>query len=126
MGLLSGLMGNASEIDVNKLKEEFQQILTDNENIENAYKLIRDLFVFTDSRLILVNKQGVTGKKVEYHSIPYKNIRHFSVESSGHFDLDAELKIWIAGINDPIEKKFNKKCNIYEVQKILAKNVLDI
>ncbi len=124
MGLLSGLMGNASEIDIKKLQEDFQQILTVDEQIKNAYKIIRDLFVFTNKRLILVNKQGVTGKKVEYHSIPYNSIRHFSIESSGYFDLDAEFKIWVAGIDAPIEKKFNKKCNIYEVQKTLADNVM--
>ena len=44
--------------------------------------------------MIIVDKQGVTGKKVEYKSIPYKSISRFSVETSGHFDLDAELKIW--------------------------------
>lgn len=79
--------------------------------------------VFTDKRLILVDKQGVTGKKVEYHSIPYKSITHFSVESAGHFDLDAELKIWISGTNEPISKEFKKDKNIYDVQRTLAKYV---
>jgi len=55
--------------------------------------LIRALFVFTNKRLILVDKQGLTGNKVEYHSLPYRIITHFSVETAGHFDLDAELKV---------------------------------
>ena len=60
--------------------------------VEHAYQLIRDYFVFTDKRFVLVDKQGVTGSKVEYHSIPYKGITHFSIETAGTFDLDASLK----------------------------------
>ena len=39
----------------------------------------------------------MTGNKVEYHSIPFKSITHFSIETAGTFELDAELKIWIVG-----------------------------
>lgn len=124
MGLLDGLMGNASEIEVSEIQEDFSQVLSGEERIEKAYRLIRDLFVFTNKRLILVDKQGLTGNKVEYHSLPYRNITHFSVETAGHFDLDAELKIWISGNPMPIQKQFNKNLNIYEVQSVLAGYVL--
>lgn len=125
MGLFDGMMGNASKIDVKEVQKEFDNILTASESVEKAYKLIRDMFIFTDKRLILMDKQGVTGKKVEYHSIPYKNITHFSIETSGHFDLDAELKIWISGNPEPVQKQFNKSLNIYEVQSVLAQYVLE-
>ncbi|WP_066369901.1 PH domain-containing protein [Neobacillus fumarioli] len=124
MGFLDGLMGNASEINVADIQREFAGILAPSEKIEKAYKLIRDLFIFTNKRLILVDKQGLTGKKVEYHSIPYRHITHFSIETAGHFDLDAELKIWIAGNPVPLQKQFNRNLNIYELQSILAEYVL--
>lgn len=124
MGLFDGLMGNASEVNIQEVEKELNNILSPSENIEKAYKLIRDMFIFTNKRLILVDKQGVTGKKVEYHSIPYKNITHFSIETSGHFDLDAELKIWISGTPNPVEKQFNKSLNIYELESVLAEYVL--
>jgi len=92
--------------------------------VEHAYQLIRDYFVFTDKRFVLVDKQGITGSKVEYHSIPYRSITHFSIETAGTFDLDAELKIWISGAAAPIQKQFNKKLSIYEVQSVLASYVL--
>lgn len=124
MGLFDGIMGNASEVNTDQVQKDFANILTSSENVEKAYKLIRDMFIFTDKKLILVDKQGVTGKKTEYHSIPYKNITHFSIETSGNFDLDAELKIWISGTQLPIEKQFNKSLNIYELQSVLAHYVL--
>jgi hypothetical protein len=124
MGLFDGMLGNASKIDASKIQQEFARILAPSERVEHAYQLIRDYFVFTDKRLVLVDKQGLTGSKVEYHSIPYKSITHFSVETGGTFDLDAELKIWISGTHEPLQKQFNKKLSIYEVQAVLASYVL--
>ena len=124
MGLLDGLLGNASKIDVARIQEEFGRILAPGERVEHAYQLIRDYFVFTDKRLVLVDKQGMTGSKVEYHSIPYRSITHFSIETSGTFDLDAELKIWVSGQATPFQKQFNKRLSIYEVQAVLAGYVL--
>lgn len=124
MGFFDGVIGNASEVSAAEIQREYAKILSSNERIEKAYKLIRDLFIFTNKRLILVDKQGLTGKKVEYHSIPYKSITHFSIETAGHLDLDAELKIWISGNALPLQKQFNKNLNIYELQSVLAEYVL--
>jgi len=124
MGLLDGVLGNASKIDAAKIQAEFSQILMPGETVQHAYQLIRDYFVFTDKRFVLVDKQGITGSKIEYHSIPYKSITHFSIETAGTFDMDAELKIWISGTASPVQKQFNKKLSIYEVQAVLASYVL--
>ena len=124
MGFLDGLIGNASEVKVEKIVEEYERLLAPSERIEKAYKLVRDVFIFTNKRLLLIDKQGVTAKKVEYHSIPYRSITHFSIETAGHFDLEAELKIWISGTSEPIEKTFNSSLNIYEIQTVLAEYVL--
>ncbi|NEW01785.1 PH domain-containing protein [Bacillus megaterium] len=125
MGILDGLLGNASEADIRGTEKDLQNILIANERVEQAYKVIRDLMVFTTKRLIIVDKQEVTGKKTDYHSIPYKTITHFSVETAGTFDLDAELNIWVSGSSAPISKEFRKDKSIYDVQKVLASYVLD-
>ena len=125
MGLFSSLMGNAGVANPAELAKEYANLLTENESIEIGFKLIRDVFIFTNKRLILVNKQGITGSKVEYLSVIYKSISRFSVETSGHFDLDAELKIWVSSEQVPsIVKKFNKQVNVYDLQKILAQHIL--
>ena len=120
MGLLDAMLGNASEIEPQKVEEEFARILAEGERVERAYKLVRDLMVFTNVRLVLVDKQGMTASKVEYHSIPYRSITHFSVETAGHFDLEAELKIWISSAAAPVTKQFGRGLSIYEVQAVLA------
>jgi hypothetical protein len=123
MGFLDGLMGNSSEVPASKLQQEYASLLVPGEQVVKGYTLIRDVFMFTDRRLILVDKQGITGKKVEYQSIPYRSIVRFSVETAGSFDLDAELKIWISSTAEPLARQFNKQVNVYEVQQLLASSV---
>jgi hypothetical protein len=92
MSWFDGVLGNASRVTDGEAQKEFSGILSPGEKVIASYKLVRDYVVFTELRLIMVDKQGITGKKVEYHSMPYKSISHFAVETAGTFDLDAELK----------------------------------
>ncbi len=73
-------------------------LLISGESVVGSYVAMRDRVVFTNKRIISVNVQGVTGKKVDFTSIPYSKIQTFSVETSGTFDLDAELEIWLSGL----------------------------
>ena len=123
MGLLGGLMGNASEVDGDKLQKELADVLVAGEGVDSAYKVLRDTFVFTNKRLILIDRQGLTGKKVEYLSVPYKSMVSFAVETAGTFDMDSELKIWISG-QGVLQKTFSKGSNIVKVQQSLAKFLL--
>lgn len=124
MGLLDGLLGNASESDAQSTQQELTNLLANGERVEKAYAVIRDLLVFTNKRLILVDKQGVTGKKVEYLSIPYRSVERFSMETTGHFDLESELKIWVRGQADPISKTFRDDNSIRDVNRALAEYAL--
>lgn len=125
MSLLDGLLGNATNVDQDAIKKELKDVLIPNEEVDLAFRLVRDLVVFTSHRLIVVDKKGVTGKKVDYKTFPYKSISRFSVETTGHFDLDAELKIWISGAVEPAQVlQFRKDNSITTIQKALATAIL--
>ncbi len=124
MGFLSGILGNAGVVEADKLQSDYKQLLGEGETIEVGFKVIRDTFIFTSKRLIIINIQGITGRKTEYLSIPYSKITKYSIETAGHLDLDAELKLWIGSEMEPFTKKFNKKVNIYDLQRVLSNHVL--
>ncbi|MFZ4569316.1 MAG: PH domain-containing protein [Bacteroidota bacterium] len=125
MGLFTALLGNAGAVSQDELNKQYSQLLCEGEEIELGFKIMRDMFIFTNKRLILVDKQGITGNKTEYKSVSYKSITRFSIETAGTFDLDAELKIWVSSEIEPsIRKQFNKSVNVYDVQKVLANHVL--
>jgi hypothetical protein len=124
MGLLNALLGNSTEVSTESVANEFAPILIEGETIVKSFKLIRDMFVFTNKRLILVDKQGLTGSKVDFMTIPYKSINYFSKRSASILDLDAEILIWIKGSETPIQKDFRKGENINDVYKTLSAFVL--
>jgi hypothetical protein len=124
MGLFSGILGHATEVNLDDVRQEFQPILVTGEELVAAYRLVRDLIVFTTKRLILVDKMGLSGNKVEYQSIPFNRIVRFSKESAGFLDHDAELRIWVHGQELPIKKEFRKDSNINAVYRLLGEAVL--
>ncbi|RYU80721.1 PH domain-containing protein [Hymenobacter persicinus] len=124
MGLLDALLGNASANDIQETQNDLNRLLAADERVEKAYAVFRDQIIFTTKRLILVDKQGLTGTKKEIMSVPYRSIERFSMETTGHFDLDAELKIWVRGQTEPISKTFRDNQSIHDIGKALAEHAL--
>ena len=118
--MITRLMGITGNVDVDKLAKDYAKLLAPEEAIHAGFQVVRDLIIFTSKRIIMIDVQGITGRKREYLSIPYSKITMFSIESSGHLDLEADLKIWVGSYLKPFEKKFNRKTNIYDVQRIMA------
>ena len=123
MGLMSAVTGNASEVKPEDVMDTIGPLLADGEQITKAYKMIRDFFVFTTSRVILVDVKGTTGKKKNFKSIPYKNIISWTIESAGLGFDDSELELNIIG-DEVIKKEFKKSINIADVQSALAEGIL--
>jgi hypothetical protein len=113
----------ATETSVDDVQRDYAPILIPGENVLVAFKTVRDLVFLTNYRLGLANVQGLTGRKVDVQSIPYKSIVRYSVETAGMFDLDADLKIWVSGSAAPIEVKIGRGSNTVGVQQILARGV---
>ena len=86
MGIFNTLVGNATNVDVDGVSDKLKDVLFEGEEIVYAFSYVRDMILFTTGRVIFIDKQGVTGKKKEFLSIPYKSISRFSIETSGHFD----------------------------------------
>lgn len=125
MGLLQKLALNAQQVDVSTVQQELAPLLIEGEIVEIAFKIIRDQIIFTNKRLITVDKQGLTAKKVDYRSVPYDRITQFSKESAGVIDLDAELKIWVSSMTDPLKFEFSKDAPINDVYALLSEKVLN-
>lgn len=70
------------------------ELLVAGEEALAAYKTIRDVAIITNKRFIIRDAQGLTGKKVEVYSIPFKNINMWSSENAGKIDLNSEIELW--------------------------------
>ncbi|PCK07351.1 MAG: cytoplasmic protein [Alteromonadaceae bacterium] len=103
--------------------EKVSDLLLDDEKIIDSYKSMRDGVVFTSKRVIAVNVQGITGSKKDFTSLPYKNIEAYSVETSGTFDLDSELEIYLSAVGK-VKFEFTGKTSILEISKVISEHLL--
>ena len=103
--------------------EDIKEMLVNGEEAVEAYKTFRDSVTFTTKRIIVRDSQGMTGKKVEIYSIPYKIIDIWSSENAkGMFDFNAEIELWTRTGNFKI--KLDKKIDIREIDMLIANAVL--
>lgn len=98
-------------------------MFVDGEKIISTYQAIRDGVVFTNKRIMVVNVQGITGKKKDCTSLPYSKIQSYSVETAGHLDLDSELELWFSGLGK-IKLEFVSRANVAEICKMISAHVL--
>lgn len=125
MGMLSALLGSASEANLDKVEKQIESIIVEGESIEQAYQLVRDMIVLTNKRIVVIDKQGVTGRKTEYLSIPYRSIVRYSIESAGTFDLDSDLKLWMSSTAEPMTFDFRKNSHVADIVKILTRHICE-
>lgn len=97
--------------------------LVEGEEILHTYQALRDGVVFTNKRILAVNVQGITGKKVDITSLPYSRIQAFSTETRGSLDLDSELDLWISGPGK-VHFEFAAGVEISEICKLISGYVL--
>lgn len=112
--------GSIFKLKVNDVyPESCRSLLIEGEEVIGHYKALRDSVVFTNKRIIAINVQGITGKKIDYSSLPYKNIVAFSVETAGSFDLDSEMELYFSGLGK-VKFDFTGKTNIIDLSKVIA------
>ena len=102
MGLLQGLMGNLSEVPKEELERDYSQYLLEGETISVGFRLVRDMLIITNLRIIDFDKQGATGRKMHVSSIYLDSICEVSCETAG-FGLD-DSEIYITYIKSPYRK----------------------
>jgi hypothetical protein len=119
MSVMGYGIGDAFEIPNDQATKEIAKLLTSNEEVKKAFKLVRDMLIFTDRRLLCVDKQGM-GTKVEYLTIPYKSIEMFALETAGVMERDSEISLWIKGHNQPKKFAFRRGSDVEAVYKIIG------
>lgn len=124
----TGIAGDANltnlrEISVGNIRPEVTMFLIPNEEIIQAFQTVRDQVVFTNKRILAVNVQGLTGKKISYFSYPYSKVQYFGVETAGGLDIDIEL---ILAFSNGVKLQFDFKSqvNIKEICATLSQYVL--
>eukprot|EP00957_Ditylum_brightwellii_P037785 2857624-Ditylum_brightwellii.AAC.1 len=59
-----------------------------------AFQGHRDITIFTTKRLLTIDTKGITGKKIEYFSVPWEKFVAFGIRSAGLIDFDTEVLLY--------------------------------
>ena len=92
--IVAGFLDNSKEISADEMNDKFHNALPmmlEEEKVLRAFSQARDLFIWTNRRVLLVDTKGLTGQRVKYKSIPFKHVHGFEFETAGHMDRDAEI-----------------------------------
>lgn len=102
--------------------KNINDILVSGEEAISCYKTLRDFAIVTNKRIVLGDKQGITGKKIELYTIPFKSINMYSTENArGLMDL-GELELWTR--MGKIKFHLKKGVDIRKLDKIIASHIL--
>ncbi|CAJ1964335.1 unnamed protein product [Cylindrotheca closterium] len=136
-----GILGNSWEIDKVEVENKLRTdpcLLLDEEKVLKAFQSGRDIDVYTNRRMIVVDTKGLTGKSVKYKSLPWKYVEGFEFETAGPLiDRDAEMYLYyqlsdVQFIGPPRSVTYLrtkqsllvKNINIYEIGAIFVGLVL--
>jgi hypothetical protein len=104
------------------IPKDVNEMLIDGEQAVAAFKTIRDVAIFTDKRIIVRDAQGLTGKKIEIYSLPYKSIDMWSSENAGMIDFNSEIELWTRAGH--VKLNLKKGIDIRRFDNLIGKYIL--
>lgn len=116
---------NLKPISNDEVRSEVDGLLIAGEQIEFAFKTIRDQLVFTNKRIISIDVQGLTGKRKSYATMPYSKIQYFSIQTPGFMELFPDSELFIMFSNSFTAKfEFKGAVDIGKIGRMLSEYVL--
>lgn len=82
---------------LDKIYEKYSDYLLEDEKIIFNTSNSKGVYLFLEKRIFV--HDHISGKvtKQEYHTIPYENIKRFTIETAGAMDLDTDIKLFLGG-----------------------------
>ncbi|MDO4619954.1 MAG: PH domain-containing protein [Lachnospiraceae bacterium] len=110
----TGILGDANlfnlkELPESSIRKDVYMLFVPGEEVVQSFTTVRDQVIFTNKRVIVVNVQGITGKKVSYFSYPYSKVQYYGIETAGILDIDSEL---ILAFNDGNRLQFDFRAHV--------------
>jgi hypothetical protein len=107
-------------LDVDEVAPSEAQGLTGHlvasESVEAAYVSPTGTLLFTDRRILLVQREHLLEEKVETASYPYRELRHFSITEGSR----GALRIWLGAEPQPLHLRANQGTDLARLQRLLA------
>ncbi|MCX7771792.1 MAG: PH domain-containing protein [Clostridia bacterium] len=101
-----------------ELTDLLREKMCQEETAQLCFVSFRNEMVFTQKRILILERRGLSGKKIRYATIPFKSITWYRIGMVGGWDPDAEILLNLRG-NVKIQLRFlrNKDLNKESIHK---------
>lgn len=113
-------------IPVRDVRDEVLGLLLEDEEINSAFKTVRDQLIFTNKRIIAIDVQGITGRRKSFSSMPYSKVQFFSIQTPGFAELVPDSELFLMFSNGFTAKfEFKGNVDIGAIGRMISEYVLD-
>ncbi|WP_040196669.1 PH domain-containing protein [Candidatus Soleaferrea massiliensis] len=119
----NGSVFKLKQVKNDTFDKQIVPLMVKGEMVISVYQTVRDGIVFTNKRIIVINVQGMTGKKKSFTSLPYRKVQVFAIETSGVFDMDSELELYFSGLGK-VKFELTGGSNVSEICRVIGEYVL--
>lgn len=111
------------KVDEKSVQKQLDALFIPGEEVKYSLRQIRDLIIVTNKRLMIVDKQGLTGRKKRIISYLLNRIVMFDVENSPFLDFESEVLIQFMGMKKPLSFKISKLTDVNDFAHALFEQI---
>lgn len=90
------------------------------ENVHEAFRSATSVILFTDRRILTIQRQALLAERLETTSFSYRAMRQFSVLEGAPGEGRSEIKIWMATDTQSLHLRANGATDLAPLQRLLA------
>lgn len=116
---------NLKPITLAQMRPDVSALFVAQEQPVMAFQTVRDQLIFTNKRIIAIDVQGITGKRVSFSSMPYSKIQFFTIQTQGFMELFPDSELFLHFTNGFTARfEFKGNVNIAQIGKMISDFVL--
>lgn len=94
--------------------------LLPDERIEEAFRAATTTVLFTDRRILIIQRHTLLNERLETSSFSYRAIRQFSVLEGDPQESRSEVKVWLGADPQPLHLRASRGADLQPLQLLLA------
>lgn len=98
--------------------------LVTGEAIQAAFVAPTGAVLFTDRRILLVQREHLLEARIETSSYPYRSVRHFSIQEGEAAQSRSMVRIWLGDEAQPLHLRANPGTDLRPLQRLLAERLV--
>ena len=112
-------------MQLDDVRKDVKGLLIDGEEMLCAFRTVRDQMIFTNKRIIVIDVQGITGKRKSFSFLPYSKIQFYAVQTPGFMEFVSDSELFLMFSNGfTATFEFRGNVDIGEISRVISQYAL--